>query len=371
MITTPFSHNESPSAKPGLAIAVRDIAKSIIPADTISHMTLDGGPAGFGFGRSAGLEREAAIERLMRLQPTFKVGIVADATGSMHNDAKDVRENVAPWLVTTLVQTAISTLRTAQAALLEGLSGQLSLGEGGKLMRDGIQLIVTIAATGDSRLQNDALPDKKKSLIDDPPIDILVSKTTVKLTDSSDELETKARKMLRAITDYSPSKNGGANEGESIPEALAAIAGILGPGDQLLPQIGRMIAYYEKYGESDKIFQLVQYLRALGTFTQDTTTQRQQADLLVAITDERPPEDAVLSMQNVIGTMEERTTPLYVITLRTLTSEWKAATAYQNAKFLDLEYMSEVGGATTHPMLPAIELGMSRAVVNSLKLLTD
>lgn len=373
MTVPPLPPSETQSNRPGFAITVRDIAKGIIPIDTISTMTMDGGPAGFGMGQSAGFERGLAIEKLLNLQPTFKVGIVADATGSMHNDAKDVRDNVAPWLVNTLIHTAVSTLSTAQSALQEGLSGQLSPAESGRLMNEGIQLIVTIAATGDSRLQNNELQgdaSNKATLIDDPPIDILVSKTTVKLTDSPEELETKARHMLRTITDYSPSKNGGANEGESIPEAIAAIAGIIGPGDQLLPQIGKMIAHYERYGEREKITQLLQYLRALGTFTQDTTSQRQLADLLVAITDESPPKDTVVSMQNVIGAMKDRTAPLYVITPWSLMSEWERATSYQNAKFLDLEKMSKDGQADLHPMFPAIELGMSNAVVNSLKLLT-
>lgn len=367
--------SESPKGTPSFAITVRDIAQGIIPTKAINTMSMDGGPVGFGLGQSAEFERGLAIENLLNLQPTFKVGIVADATGSMHNDAKDVRGNVAPWLVSTLVNTAVSTLNTARSALQQGLSGQLSMAESGQLMKEGIQLIVTIAATGDSRLTSDEPQlqggnKSKASLIDDPPIDMLVSKTTVKLTDSPEDLEQKARHMLKTITEYSPSKYGGNNEGESIPEAIAAIAGIIGPGDQLLPEIGKMIAHYERYGEREKITQLVQYLRALGTFTQDTASQRQLADLLVAITDEVPPKDTVVTMQSVIAALRGRTTPLYLITPSSLMSEWMSTTPYPEAKFLDLERMSKYGQTHLHPMLPAIELGMNDSVVNSLRLLT-
>lgn len=375
MTVPPIPLSESTKEPPPFAITVRDIAKGIIPRDTISIMTMDGGPAGFGMGQSAGFERGLAIEQLLNLQPTFKVGIVADATGSMHNDAKDVRGNVAPWLVSTLVNTAVSTLNTAKSALQEGLRGQLNIAESDQLMKQGIQLMVTIAATGDSRLTNDephSQGDKspKTSLIDDPPIDMLVSKTTVKLTDSPEELEQKAQHMLRTITEYSPSKYGGNNDGESIPEAIAAIAGIIGPGDQLLPEIGKMIAHYERYGEREKIKQLVQYLRALGTFTQDTVSQRHLADLLVTITDEGPPKDTVVTMQSVIAALRGRKTPLYLITPSSLMTEWKSAAPYPDAKFLDLEKMSKDGQTHLHPMLPAIELGMNDSVVNSLRLLT-
>lgn len=363
----PISTPEGGSKKPNFSIIVHEIANEIVPSSDINRNALNGGPGGFSMAKANAEKRKMAIEKLINFRPTFNIGIVADATRSMNGDVADVRENVSPWLVNTLIQTAQSTLNIAKAALHTGLSEKLSPFENSQLMKEGIQLKVTIAATGDSRTDPD---DDNKTLIDDPPIDIFSGNTTVKLSNTSEELEGKARQLLQTITNYSPTKFGGGNTGESIPEGLVVVAGINGQNDKLLPLIGSMIAHYEKYGNHQKINELLTYLRALSNLGISQPVVNQPVDILVAITDEPPPDSTIVSMPQFIRAIEGRKTPLYVITTSSYIPAWKANTNYQDAKLLDLKTMCKDGQTIQHPLFPAIEDGMQKAVVNSLKLLT-
>lgn len=352
-------------------LVIRRITEGLIPTNTITSSMFEGGPGDFSLALSQSVDREKQVNALLNIQPTLVVGLSMDASGSMKSEENDVRRNMAPWLVNTIVINADRILAETKQALEAGLDGRISAEEKARLMQQGIKVIVRTAVVGDSRLNNRFADEDRKTMIDDPPLEMVVAEQVFKPADSADVREEKARDLLGRITNYSASMYGGGNQGESIPEGIAAVAGVLSASDKILPLLGKMIQHYEKYGNRDEIQALLTYLRGMIHLETHSKNHTLPADLLIAATDEQPPEeDIVVDMPAVSGALSGRATPTFIITPGSLKSKWDASIQAMNAKHLILENMSSVGEMIDNPLKSAVSEAIKQNIISELKLLT-
>lgn len=355
-------------------LVVRRITEGLIPTNAITATMFDGGPGDFSLALGQSATRDRQMDALLNIQPTLVVGLSMDASGSMKAEENDVRKNMAPWLVNTIVINADRILTETKQALEAGLDGRISAEEKARLMQQGIKVIVRTAVVGDSRL-NDRCAyqdrEEERALIDDPPLEMVVAEQVFKPADSPNIREEKARDLLKRITNYSTSMYGGGNEGESIPEGIAAVAGVLSKSDKVIPLIAEMVAHYEKYGHRDKIGALLTYLRGLIHLEENNKSHVLPADLLIAATDEPPPvQDIVVGMPAISNALAGRSTPTFIITPGSLKSRWDASIEAMRAKHLILENMSSVGEMIDNPLKHAVTEAIQQNIISELKLLT-
>lgn len=352
-------------------LVVRKLTEGLLPTNAITSSMFDGGPGDFSLALVQSQDREKQVNALLNIQPTLVVGLSMDASGSMQNEENDVRKNMAPWLVNTIVINADRILAETKQALEAGLDGRISAEEKARLMQQGLKVIVRTAVVGDSRLNTRFGDPERPTLIDDPPLEMVIGEQVFKPADSSHVREEKARDLLNRITNYRASMYGGGNEGESIPEGIAAVAGIASSSDALIPLLGDMVRHYEKYGHPGKIQALLSYLRGLIHLETHAKSHQLPADLLIAATDEQPPEeDIVVDMPAVSRALSGRSTPTFIITPESLKSKWDASIAAMNARHLILEKMSSVGEMIDNPLKQAVTEAIQHNIINELKLLT-
>lgn len=365
---------EHASSSNPFALAVRELTQGIVPTKEITHNSFRRGPAGYDLAKGDGAERTRRIDALAAICPEFTVALVLDGTYSMKGTSEtNVREKLTPFLAKTIVENVRYVLNEANAAISTGLQSQLSDAEKTRLMQKG-RIGMRTVIVGDSRFNGTGESSEKQTMIDDPPLEVLFGNGIVHLSDDPGKTQETTDGLISHIRKYIPTKVGGRNKGESIPEGIRAIKGISSDID--LKQLGKMITEYMKHGDASKIAPILTYLRGLVNIEDVEYQQhRKPADLLIIVTDEEPPTDKIiLSMEDIVKADYEgveKKTPTIIITSTSMKESWAEYAKRMGATQLTLDALDVASSPVIRASIQqAVLTGTQNNVVRDLKQLS-